>query len=215
MVAQNTTTQSKKTNKEEKVMESKKVIKGAKSVKASKSVKAPKQETKKEVKSNAIQPEVKVEEKKDVKKENSKKQTVAVPQLKNSELAKLFIDNGCRTKTKANDTSNVVYNTFGTESRVLQQKKAYQLLLTNGHDMKKGVVVEAENDDVARFKTWYETLSEEQKSYINGFDTITATKLATSEMPRERTVKIVSYDLLVDFIKYMGTFEENQMAVAK
>ena len=47
---------------------------------------------------------------------------------------------------------------------------------------------------------------------VKALDTITATKLATSEMPRERTVKIINYDLLVDFIKYMATFTENKIA---
>jgi len=204
-MANNTTKkqENKKVQKEEKVMETKKkVIKGAKSVKA--------QEVKETKKVEAE----KVEEKKVEKKVNAKKQTVAVPQLKNSEFAKLFQDNGCLTKTKANDSSNVVYNTFGTESRILQQKRAYQLLLTNGHDIKKGAVVEGESDDVARFTEWYGTLSDEQKSFVNGFDTITATKLATSEMPRERTVKITNLDLLVEFIKFMATFSENQVGAS-
>lgn len=199
-MANNTTKkqENKKVQKEEKVMETKKkVIKGAKSVKAQ------------EVKETK-----KVEAEKVEKKVNAKKQTVAVPQLKNSEFAKLFQDNGCLTKTKANDSSNVVYNTFGTESRILQQKRAYQLLLTNGHDIKKGAVVEGESDDVARFTEWYGTLSDEQKSFVNGFDTITATKLATSEMPRERTVKITNLDLLVEFIKFMATFSENQVGAS-
>lgn len=140
-----------------------------------------------------------------------KKKAIGVPQLKNSELAQLFIQNGCVTKTKASDESNVVYQTFGTKSRVLQQNRAYQLLLTNGHEMKKGLLVDAENDDTARFVEWYNTLTDEQKGYVNGFDTITATKLATTEMPRERTVKIINYDLLVDYIKFMATFTENQI----
>lgn len=186
---------SQKTNKEEKVMN-----------KTTKSVK--KVETKKVVKE--VKPEVKVEKAPKVKVE--KKKSVSVPQMTNSELKELFIKNGCKTRTNASDTSKVVYNTFGTQSRVLQQNRSYQLLLTNGHELKKGIVVEADNDDVERFTKWYKGLSKEQQAYVNGFDTITATKLATTEMPRERTVKIINYDLLVDFIKYMATFTENQIA---
>ena len=155
----------------------------------------------------------KVEPKAEVKKVEKKK-AIGVPQMTNSELAELFRKNGCITKTKASDESKVVYNTFGTHSRILQQNRAYQLLLTNGHEMKKGLLVDAENDDTARFVEWYNTLTEEQKGYVAGFDTITATKLATTEMPRERTVKIINYDLLVEYIKYMATFTENQPAKA-
>lgn len=186
------TNKSTKTNKEEKVMKgtTKKVV-NKKAV--DKKVEAPKVE-KTEVK--------KVE----------KKKAVTVPQMTNSELKNLFVQNGCVAQSNAKDTSKVVYNQFGTKSRVLQQNRSYQLLLTNGHEVKKGVVVDAENDDVQRFTEWYKGLTDEQRQYINGFDTITATKLATSEMPRERTVKIVNYDLLVEFIKYMATFTENKIA---
>ena len=180
-----------KSNKEEKVMN--KTTKTVKKAEAKKEVKT-------EVKEKA--PKVKVE----------KKKSINVPQMTNSELKELFNKNGCKTRTNASDTSKVVYNTFGTQSRVLQQNRSYQLLLTNGHELKKGVVVEADNDDVERFTKWYKGLTKEQQAYVNGFDTITATKLATSEMPRERTVKIINYDLLVDFIKYMATFTENKIA---
>lgn len=189
-------TETKKSNKEEKVMTTKKTVNTKKEVK-----KVDKKEVNKAVK-EVKEPKVKVE----------KKKSVSVPQMTNSELKELFNKNGCKTRTNASDKSKVVYNTFGTQSRVLQQNRSYQLLLTNGHELKKGIVVEAENDDVARFTKWYDGLNDEQKSYINGFDTITATKLATSEMPRERTVKIINYDLLVDFIKYMATFTENKIA---
>ena len=184
-----------------------KKVTGNKSVKEEKVMKT--KETKKVETKKAA--EVK-ETKKVEKKVNAKKESFSVPQMKNSELAKLFNDNGCLTKSKANDSSNVVYNTFGTESRVLQQKRAYQLLLTNGHDMVKGAIVDGESDDVARFTKWYKTLNKEQQAYINGFDTITATKLADSELPRERTVKVTNLDVLVNFIQFMSTFNENKVA---
>lgn len=179
-----------------------KKVTGNKSVKEEKVMK-----TKATKKVEAVKETKKVE-----KKVNAKKESFSVPQMKNSELAKLFNDNGCLTKSKANDSSNVVYNTFGTESRVLQQKRAYQLLLTNGHDMVKGAIVDGESDDVARFTKWYKTLNKEQQAYINGFDTITATKLADSELPRERTVKVTNLDVLVNFIQFMATFNENKVA---
>ena len=197
-----TTNQTKETKQEDKVM--KNAIE--KKVRAKKEVK----EVKKEA---ALKTEAKVEKAKVEKVKKAKvEKKPTVPQMTNSELAKLFRDNGCLTKTKASDESKVVYNTFGTHSRILQQNRAYQLLLTNGHEMKKGILVDAENDDTARFVEWYNTLTDEQKGYVNGFDTITATKLATTEMPRERTVKIVNYELLVEYIKYMATFTENQVA---
>ena len=84
----------------------------------------------------------KVEAPKTTVNKEKKSKAVLVPQMTNSEMKKLFIDNGCKTKTDAKDTSNVVYNTFGTNSRVLQQSRAYQLLLTNGHKKVKEEVVE-------------------------------------------------------------------------
>lgn len=143
-------------------------------------------------------------------KKNEQKKSVSVPQLTNDELKALFIDNGCQTYTNASNGSKVVYNTFGTKSRVLQQGKAYQLLLTNGHKMVKNNVVDSENDDAGRFISWYETLSEDEKKMVSGYSEMMATKLAMSEMPREKTVKITSYDLLVKFIQHMSTFAENQ-----
>lgn len=199
-----------KTNNTKAAVETKETKKGAnvmkKQIEKKVNEKKPAVVEKKEVAKPApkTEPKAKVE----------KKKVAGVPQLKNSELAQLFIQNGCVTKTKASDESNVVYQTFGTKSRVLQQNRAYQLLLTNGHEMKKGLLVDAENDDTARFVEWYNTLTDEQKAYVAGFDTITATKLATTEMPRERTVKIINYDLLVEYIKYMATFTENQPATA-
>ena len=204
MVGINNTTKGtevKKVNKEEKVMKTKLTKKTEVKKEVKKAPETKKQEVKK--------PETKTV-KKEVKKENAKKANVL--QMTNSQLAKLFTDNGCVAKAKAKDASKVVYNTFGTESRILQQGKAYQLLLTNGHEMKKGVVVDGGADDVERFTKWYKGLTKEQQGYINGFDTITATKLATSEMPRERTVKVTNYELLVEYIKYMATFEENRIA---
>lgn len=157
----------------------------------------------------------KVETKKVEPKANNEKKAKAptVNQMKNSEMAELFRKNGCKTCTKAKDESNVVYNTFGTKSRILQQNRAYQLLLTNGHKMVKDQLVECDNDDTARFVKWYKTLNKEEQSMVNGFDTISATTLSKSELPRERTVKITNYGLLVKFIKYMGTFEENKIVV--
>lgn len=144
-----------------------------------------------------------------------KSKAVLVPQMTNSEMKKLFNDNGCKTKTNANDTSNVVYNTFGTNSRVLQQSRAYQLLLTNGHKKVKEEVVECENDDVKRFKEWYAKLDETLRKSVIGYDEIETTKLSFSEMPRERSVKLTSLELLTDYIKYMATFDENKVVVAQ
>lgn len=185
-------------------------------------------------KSNKKAPEVKevkapvVEEDKAVETENAtekkekapkvkkeKKVTITVPQMNNTEMQQLFSDNGCATYTKAKDTSNVVYNTFGTKSRILQQGRAYQLLLTNGHAKVKNEIIDTDNNDVERFRKFYEALTDEEKKAISGYDTIESTKLADSEFPRERTVKIISKDLLVKFIKFMATFEENQVVVAK
>lgn len=166
-------------------------------------------DTDKEVVDEAI-----AEEPKKVKKAKKNKEKEVAPTITvmdNDTLKKLFQENGCQTYTAASNTSNVVYNTFGTKSRVLQQKKAYQLLLTNGHKDVKGSIVECENDDTKRFMEWYETLTDEQKGWVVGYSEITATKLSQSEMPRERTVKITSYDLLVKFIQFMGTFAENQI----
>jgi hypothetical protein len=153
---------------------------------------------------------VKKVEKEAVKKENVRK-TNSVKQMKNSEMKALFTENGCATYTKAKDTSNVVYNTFGTKSRVLQQGKAYQLLLTNGHKKVKEQVVDCENDDVKRFKEFYSKLSKEEQAKITGVDLIDTVKLAESELPRERSVKVNDFDLLVKFIQFMGTFEENKI----
>lgn len=170
-------------------------------------------------KAKATKPAVKKEEVKKApveKKENKKKESKPlVQQMTNSELKKLFNDSGCETHTKAKDESDVVYNTFGTRSRVLQQKRAYQLLLTNGHKKEKEKVVECANDDTARFISWYNKLSESDKAKVSGFAEITKTKLSDSELPRERTVKINDYDLLVKFLKFMAGFEENKLVVAK
>ena len=181
------TTNTVKTNKEEKVMK--------------KSVEKKAVETKKEV--------AKVETKKVEKKENAKKVSNAVPQMTNSELKKLFMDNGCSAGSNAKDTSKVVYQQWGTQSRVLQQGKGYQLLLTNGHAVKKGEVVDTDNNDTERFTKWYNKLSDSKKAMVSG--DIEKGKLSASEMPREKTVKITNYDLLVEFIKYMGTFSENKL----
>jgi hypothetical protein len=149
-------------------------------------------------------------EKKKVEKKNKELTNVRV--MTNSELIKLFNDNGCLTKSTPKDSSSVVYNTFGTKSRVLQQNRAYQLLLTNGHEDKKGVIVDTDNDDTERFIQWYGTLTDEQKKWVKGFDEIKKTTLAKSEMPRERSVKLTDYNLLVVFLQYMATFSENKVA---
>lgn len=147
-------------------------------------------------------------------KENKEKVNVAITVMDNDTLKKLFQSNGCATYTNASNKSSVVYNTFGTKSRILQQQQAYQLLLTNGHKSTKHGIIETDNDDAKKFGSWYETLSDEQKKSVVGFDSMMNTKLSASEMPRERTVKLVSYDLLVEFIKFMATFEENKLAIA-
>lgn len=158
-----------------------------------------------------------VVEKAEVKKEKKNKEKVAVtiPVLDNDTLLKLFHDNGCLARTHASNESNVVYNTFGTQSRVLQQKRAYQLLLTNGHKSTKSGIVDTENDDAKRFTEWYEQLSEDDKKMVSGYAEMMNTKLSASELPRERTVKLTSYDLLVRFIQYMSKFPENMLAKAE
>jgi len=196
-----TTTQEEKTMKKE---TAKKAVVKKESTK--------KVDAKKEVK--AVET-AKVETAKAVTNKEKKSKAVTVPQMTNSEMKKLFEDNGCMTKTKANDTSNVVYNTFGTNSRVLQQGRAYQLLLTNGHKKVKEEVVDCDNNDVARFKEFYGKLSDDAKKSVVGYDEIETTKLSFSEMPRERSVKLTSFDLLKAFIQYMATFDENKVVVAK
>lgn len=203
----NTTTEAKATkkataNKEEKTMNKKGTVKKESTKKV---------ETKKEVKKEVAPATAKVET---TTNKEKKSKAVTVPQMTNSEMKKLFEDNGCKTKTKANDTSNVVYNTFGTNSRVLQQGRAYQLLLTNGHKKVKEEVVECDNNDVLRFKEFYGKLSDSDKKAVVGYDEIETTKLSFSEMPRERSVKLTSLDLLTAFIKYMATFDENKSVVA-
>ena len=177
-----------------------------------------KQEVAVEVKKEEVKDEAKPKKErkaKTEKKEKEQKVVVSIKAMNNSEMKDLFINNGCAVYTKASDESKVVYNTFGTKSRILQQGKAYQLLLTNGHKKVKDSVVESTNDDTARFIKWYDKLSVDDKKAVVGYDQIMNTKLSASEMPRERTVKIVSFDLLVKFIKYMATFAENQPIVAE
>ena len=152
-----------------------------------------------------------IETKKEISEKKDKKKTVLVKQLNNSEMKELFISNGCQTYSKSNDSSNVVYNTFGTKSRILQQGRGYQLLLTNGHKMINNEIVDTDNDDTKRFMDWYGTLSDEKKMYVSGAENIMSTKLSSSELPRERVAKITNLDLLVEFIKYMGTFAENKV----
>ena len=197
------------TKKEDKVMSTKKNEK--KDTKKAKVEK--KQEVKvEETKVEEVKVEVPaVEEPKKANKEKKAK-TVSVPQFTNSEFKKLFVDNGCITRTNAKDTSNVVYNTFGTESRILQQTKGYQLLLVNGHKMIKKEICDVDYNDVVRFKAWYDGLTPEQKAFVVG--DVDLGKLSDSEFPREKTVKITSLDLLIDFIKYMATFDENKVVVA-
>lgn len=147
------------------------------------------------------------------KKNKEKKEKVCpITIMDNDTLRKLFTDNNCKAESGAKNSSKVVYQQWGTKSRVLQQGKAYQLLLTNGHKKEKENIVACDNDDVARFEKWYEKL--EDKSVVNGMDGLHTMKLSDSEMPRERSVKLTSYNALVDFIKYMATFSENQLVVA-
>ena len=147
------------------------------------------------------------------KKNKEKKEKVCpITIMDNDTLRKLFTDNNCKAESDAKNSSKVVYQQWGTKSRVLQQGKAYQLLLTNGHKKEKENIVACDNDDVARFEKWYEQL--EDKSVVNGMDGLHTAKLSFSEMPRERSVKLTSYDALIDFIKYMATFPENQLVVA-
>jgi hypothetical protein len=185
-----TTKQTKKNNKEEKNMSKKKVV--ATEVKVE-------EVTTEEVKQAKVN-----------KKEKAK--VVGVQQMTNSELAQLFQDNGCRAYSGAKDSSKVVYNQFGTHSRVLQQTRGYQLLLTNGKTKKKNEILDVGYNDVERFKEWFGGLTPEQKAMISG--DVDAGKLSDSEFPREKTVKINSFDLLVEYIKYMGTFDENKVVVA-
>lgn len=144
---------------------------------------------------------------------NKEKKNVAptVRQMTNVELNKLFSEHGLASGSKAKSDS-VVYQQFGTQSRVLQQKRAYQLLLTNGHKKVKEDVVECENNDVARFNKWYAKLNKEDKTKIK--DAESMTKLSDSELPREMGCKITDYDLLLNFLDFMATFEENKLPVA-
>lgn len=141
---------------------------------------------------------------------NEKKVSKSVPQMTNEELRQLFIENGCSAGSKAK-ADTVVYNQFGTKSRVLQQGRAYQLLLTNGHKGDKGNIVDTDNNDALRFQAWYDKLSKEEQAMVTGYAEMMSTKLSASEMPRERTVKLTSKDLLIKFIQYMATFTENQV----
>ena len=153
--------------------------------------------------------------KKETTKKETTKKTTNVKQFSNSELKNLFKKNGLITRTNAKDGSSVVYNTFGTQSRVLQQQKAYTILLTNGHKKVKEQIVDCDNDDVARFKTFYNKLNKEDKAKVLGMDTIETAKLSDSELPRERSVKIVDLALLEKFLQYMAGFEENKLVASK
>ena len=207
----NTTTETKKatTTQEEKTMKKETTKKAVVKKESTKKVDA-----KKEVKKEVAPATAKVETKKVETNKEKKSKAVTVPQMTNSEMKKLFEDNGCKTRTKASDESKVVYNTFGTDSRVLQQGRAYQLLLTNGHKKVKEEIVECDNNDVKRFKEFYGKLSDSDKKAVVGYDEIETTKLSFSEMPRERSVKLTSLDVLTAFIKYMATFDENKSVVA-
>lgn len=197
MAKENKKATTNKTNKEEKNMGKKKqaVVQDATEVKTE------------EVKVEEVKTEVTVN-----KKERAK--VVGVPQLTNSEFAKLFTDNGCVAESKAKDSSKVVYQQFGTKSRVLQQTRGYQLLLTNGHTKKKNEVLDVSYNDVTRFKEWYAGLDDTAKASVSGYDAIDATKLSDTEFPREKTVKINTLDLLTEYIKYMAKFDENKVVVA-
>lgn len=148
-------------------------------------------------------------------KKEKKVKVPALPPMTNAELKALFIENGCKAESGAKDTSSVVYQQWGTKSRVLQQSKAYQLLLTNGHKKEKDQVVVSDNDDVARFQIWYDTLTEEQKAGVIGYGEMLSTKLSASEMPRERQVKLSNKELLIGFIQYMAGFDENRVTPTK
>ena len=155
--------------------------------------------------------EVKVETKavETEKKEVVKKSRISVQQFTNSEFAKLFTDNGCKTECNPKDTSNVVYNQFGTKSRILQQGSAYQLLLTNGHTKKKDVVLDVEYNDVERFKEWYQSVDAGMQSTVKGYAEIDAGKLSDSEFPREKTVKLTTVESLKSYLQFMSKFAEN------
>ena len=174
-----------------------------------------KETVKKAVEKKEVNKTEKKETEKKATEKKERKSVKTVKQFTNTEMKKLFSDNGCATYTNAKDSSGVVYNTFGTKSRILQQGGAYQLLLTNGHKKVKNEVVDTDNDDVLRFKKFYDKLNKEEKGMVLGYDTIDTAKLADSEFPRERTVKIINTDLLVKYIQYMATFEENKVVVAK
>lgn len=147
------------------------------------------------------------------KKENKAKRDVApiVKQMTNEEFTVLFTKHGllCGSKARSN---NVVYQQFGTQSRVLQQKRGYQLLLTNGHKKVKESIVESDNDDVVRFNRWYKKLGKEDKSKVIGADVMS--QLSESELPREKSCKITDLDLLEKFLDFMATFEENKLVKA-
>ena len=196
-----------KTKKAPKAVEVKGTTKKAKTVNTVNTAKT----VKKEVKTEKAP---KVEVKEEVVKKERQVKAPKVEQMKNSELRNLMIENGCLVRGNAKDTSDVVYVGFGTQSRILQQKNAYQLLLTNGHKKVKEQVVECDNDDTARFLKWYEKLSKGDKAMVSGADTIKESKLSESELPREKQCKLLSKEILVKFIQYMSKFEENKVVTA-
>lgn len=174
-----------------------------------KDAKAKKSTNKKVDKKEVVKQEVVTETAKVEKAKKEKKVRVTVQQFTNSELAKLFAECGCKTECSPKDTSNVVYNQFGTKSRVLQQSSAYQLLLTNGHAKKKEQILDTEYNDVERFKEWYLGLDESMQAGVKGFAEIDAGKLSDSEFPREKTVKLLNVDALKSYLQFMGKFAEN------
>lgn len=184
------------TKKEETVMNKKTTVKKSTNKKVDK-----KQEVKVET------PKVETEKTETVKKE--KKSRISVQQFTNSEFANLFREYGCKTECSPKDTSNVVYNQFGTKSRILQQGSAYQLLLTNGHTKKKDVVLDVAYNDVERFKEWYQSVDAGMQSTVKGYAEIDAGKLSDSEFPREKTVKLTTVDSLKSYLQFMGKFAEN------
>ena len=132
----------------------------------------------------------------------TKKQEVAnVNKINNDVLAKLFSDNGCAAHSKAK-SANVVYQQFGTKSRVLMYngKKVpnrSQLLLTEA--------------DYEEFKRWYDKQDKSIKDMFEADTVSVPGVLSESEKPRVKSVKVDVIDGLVEYIKFMAKFEVNKV----
>lgn len=152
---------------------------------------------------NSKQEEVKVVKSKKAAKVEAvaKIESVAVEQpvanihkINNADLVQLFKDNGCKPYSKAK-SDNVVYQQFGTKSRVLMynSKKSperSQLLLTEA--------------DYEEFKKWYNEQADDIKAMFESDSVKFPGMLSASEKPRVNSVKVNNVDGLTVFIKFMA-----------